>query len=835
MTDEGDGFFTRDKLWKMMPKKHLPRRKTPLLPGLINPSAKTQNMLPTIVENPILYVLGEAPGENEDESGEPFVGKAGQTLRNALGDAVECTCFDNTVRVRPPENRKPKPEEIELFRPAVARSIYEAAPRVLLAVGAVPARWALGDVMPKGKEIMGTIRGRRLPYHFPDRSCWLHITYHPSYINHMAGGPLGDELRRFFIKDIEEAVKESLEGPPPSPPIEIEKIETESCMGEEGQRKFIKFIESLIGTKQPVAIDFETTALRPYGESARILSLAVATADRCIACEWPKDNGRFAEVVGEFFADPVPKIAHGLPMELEWALDFCGYDILQNAVWHDTQAQAYVLGNRRGVQSLNWLCYERFGIHLKSQSLGEVDKNNMAALPVPKLLRYNALDAYFTFKLYRVQRKMLEAQGLTNVYFDQVLRIPPMVVAQYKGAYVDQGEVKSLQTEFSEKVQDVQVRMDADPAVVQYTQKYGALNYNSPKQLMKLFDEFLKMPTGTTDESFLSEIKDLCPFAAHLLAHRTLAKMKSTFIDPMDAADKDTLIYPDGKVHPHINSTFTDTRRTSSNDPNMQNFPTREYPQIRKMFVAPNGYLLLKNDYSAMEACGIAMTSKDANLVKFIIEQQDIHLQWAQKLAELYPQSCKTICGGVTDKIIGGEYRSVVKNRFVFPSFFGAGAKSISVNLGIPEDKLRTLYNEFWRFFRGVKQWQTETNKQYLKRGYVELLTGFRRYGPLSFNEQVNTPVQGTCCDIIVDAWIRLLGIAVADDAMNMAPVWMIHDDLTFLVPERDLDHYHDVTVQEMLKPVFPFINVPLAVESSVGKSWDRMEKIGKHYSTQWI
>ena len=199
-------------------------------------------------------------------------------------------------------------------------------------------------------------------------------------------------------------------------------------------------------------------------------------------------------------------------------------------------------------------------------------------------------------------------------------------------------------------------------------------------------------------------------------------------------------------------------------------------------------------------------------------------------------------------------FRGDVKNQWTFPLFFGAQIKSVAEYLHIPEHVAKILVEEFWDMFHGVRDWQEELRKFYHKFGYVKLLTGARVRAPLSFNEMINYPIQGTEAEIVLDChnrisemesnlWDRSLDVVdiskrfrrLATQAyMPFQPSMMIHDDLTFRLPVKNVDQYAEIIVPEMLKKTFPFINVPLTVEMSVGRSWYDLEEVENFSSDQW-
>jgi DNA polymerase-1 len=221
-------------------------------------------------------------------------------------------------------------------------------------------------------------------------------------------------------------------------------------------------------------------------------------------------------------------------------------------------------------------------------------------------------------------------------------------------------------------------------------------------------------------------------------------------------------------------------------------------------------------DYGQLEARIIAAATQDKRFVQALWEGHDVHGEWAERLAHAYPRRI----GGqknLTDKKAMKTFRTDIKNQWTFPLFFGAALESAAYYLSIPEDVLRPHYDAFWDEYAGVKKWQEQQLLFYEKHGYIECLTGRRRHAPLGVNKILNSPIQGTAADLVMDAMSRL---SETNDPV-LQPELNIHDDLTFMrVPEVQEEAVVAAILDIMLKPVFSWINVPITVEVSVGKNW---------------
>jgi len=150
-----------------------------------------------------LMLIGEAPGADEDEQGEPFVGRAGQLLNNmikAMGISREDIYIANIIKCRPPGNRTPERDECETCSPFLMQQIEVIGPKAIVALGAVAAKTLLAVNAP-----MSELRGRWYDF----RGTKLAVTYHPAFL-------LRDpRQKKEAWKDLQMVMKElGMEAPP---------------------------------------------------------------------------------------------------------------------------------------------------------------------------------------------------------------------------------------------------------------------------------------------------------------------------------------------------------------------------------------------------------------------------------------------------------------------------------------------------------------------------------------------------------------------------------------------------------------------------------------------
>lgn len=813
-----------------------------------NPHGK---IAPTGSKEPLIYVIGEAPGQNEEIEREQFVGESGQLLRayipRGFGKRLR---FNNVARSRPPKNATPDQIIIECCRPSVQKDIEASKPTAIFGFGNIPLDWVCGF---NGITVW---RGRRMPVKVGTHTCWYYPMLHPSFLlRQRRGNGAGSEDERMFGFDLKRAFAEVEKLPPAVVHTPADVRRNVEIITEGGAIGLAKVKQALAwAVKQPlIGVDYETNCLRPYLAGAKILTAAVGTGERAIAfpIDHPEATWNEAErsQIIEFWCRFIReakgiKAVHNLAFELEWTAYFFGEDLLRAGRWEDTASQAVILDERKGKQrpgplSLEFLVQQYFGINLKK--LSGVDRSNLENTPIEIVLQYNAPDARYHALLWEKQAVRIEEEGLQEAYELALRSVPTVVLTQKKGLPVDQKEVARLQVKYTKQISSFEKEIAALPVVQEYKRKRGKEfePFSNPEVIYVLKDllhrseilvedKYTKKKHYSADKKVLDQIDH--PFADLLVKLREANKRKSTYIDPLAVGSE--ILYPDGLLHTQFNTLFAVTGRTSSSDPNLQNFPKRnnEAKEVRKQIVAPDGCVVLAFDMGQIEARVIAMFTKDKQFCKALWERYDVHFEWAERLARAYPARV----GGknnLTDKAVMKAFRTDVKNQWTFPLFFGARLESAAGYLQIPENTLAPLYNEFWKQFSGVKKWQEELREFYEKYGYVECLTGRRRRGPLSLNELLNSPIQGTAAAILLDSMSRL---SEKGDPI-LQPELTIHDDLTWVrVPKNRVDFVAEQALGVMLNPPFPWVNVPITVEGSVGKNWLEMEEFGTFSSDDW-
>ncbi|MBF0451963.1 MAG: DNA polymerase I [Candidatus Magnetomorum sp.] len=589
------------------------------------------------------------------------------------------------------------------------------------------------------------------------------------------------------------------------------------------QEDCLKLIEQ-IKDKKRFAIDTETTHIDPT--RARLVGLSVAIdphrayyipvahtgldSRRQLSREW---------VLAQFkplIEDPdIQKI--GQNIKYDW-LVLKQYGIEFSTNIFDTLIASYVLDPSAVSHGLDRIALDRLnhqtikykdvvGTGKKERCFSEVD--------IEKATQYACEDADITLIVANQFQKELHTDAVWDLY-DQIEMplLPVLVDMETSGVKVDRSVLSGLSKYFTSELKTLEQQI--------YVQAGGSFNIRSTQQLGAVLFEKLNLPvkkktrkkTGySTDVNVLTQLAEIHELPASILRHRSLDKLKSTYVDALIS-----LIHPvTGRIHTSFNQAATATGRLSSREPNLQNIPirTEEGRKIRAAFIPEEGCVLLSADYSQLELRIMAHYANDSILIDAFQKNEDIHLRTASEVFQLLPA------------MISDDIRRQAK-AINFGIIYGMGAFRLSKELGISRKMAQAYIDQYFFRYKGVHQFIQSTIASAEKTGKTTTLCGRIRNLPdiNSKNKNVqsaaqriavNTPIQGTAADLIKLAMIRVHQ-ALKEDHLKSRMILSVHDEIVLEVPENELpDVQH--RVRQIMENVWS-LRIPLKVNLSSGKNW---------------
>ena len=444
----------------------------------------------------------------------------------------------------------------------------------------------------------------------------------------------------------------------------------------------------------------------------------------------------------------------------------------------------------------------------KGENFSNVDLNEACA--------YAAEDAVITLKVYNALVEEFKKEGCENlidlaheVEFDFIYVLASM---QNVGVKIDTSFLEGLKVKSLKHIQELSSKI--------YELAGTEFNINSPKQLGVILFETLGLKAGkktktgySTNEAVLQKLLGEHDIISVLLDYREAYKLQSTYIEPLlELALKDE----QNRIYTSFLQTGTATGRLSSKNPNLQNIPVKSEAgrEIRKAFIAKEGYKLISIDYSQIELRLLAHFSKDEALLKAFNEGLDIHTQTAVKIfGEEEAQSKRNIAKSIN-----------------FGLLYGMGSRKLGETLGIPSKEAKTYIESYFKAFSSVKDYLKSIEDDALEKGYVETLLKRRRLFDFDsapamlrasfLREAVNTRFQGSAADLIKMSMNKIFDKYLHNEDIIM--LLQIHDELIFEVKEENIEKI-TLDIKEIMENVYS-LNVPLLTSVSVGNNWGELK-----------
>lgn len=512
-------------------------------------------------------------------------------------------------------------------------------------------------------------------------------------------------------------------------------------------------------------------------------TLTLCDGKACYALSWEQLGDDYNAFLRLLFSDRVRKAGHNIKDLMRALLD---EGLPTDGFVFDTALAAYLLDATAGNYDLP---------RLAQTYLGE-------ELP----------DVQSVWALQPVLHEKMDAQAMLPLYTDIELPLCPVLARmEQAGFLVDRKALYDFGESLTSSIEQLQQSIWALAG--------EPFNIQSPKQLGSVLFERLMLPAGkktktgwSTNAAVLDKLRGKHPIVEQILDYRTLTKLKSTYADGLLKE-----ISADGRIHTNFQMTVTATGRLSSTEPNLQNIPVRRElgAQIRRMFVASPGKVLVDADYSQIELRLLAHIANDETMIAAFRSGEDIHAVTASQ-----------VFGVPLDEVTPLQ-RSHAK-AVNFGIVYGISAFSLAQDIGVFQSEAKAYMDSYFAKYHGVRAYMTRVVEQAKADGYVTTLFGRRRDLPelkssnfnlRSFGERValNMPIQGTAADIIKAAMVRV-DARMRAEHLQARLLLQVHDELIVECPAEEAETVKAILVDEMEHVVD--YRVPLLVDAKIGASW---------------
>lgn len=413
-------------------------------------------------------------------------------------------------------------------------------------------------------------------------------------------------------------------------------------------------------------------------------------------------------------------------------------------------------------------------------------------------------------RLIKPLSEKLTDEEQMRVYDVEVQLEPILAKMESIGIKVDREMLEELSRSLANSIAQIEQTI--------YQMAGEQFTIGSPQQLGKILFEKLGIPAGkrtktgyATGAEVLHQLAPQYPIAQEILNWRELTKLKSTYADALPK-----MIAEDGRIHTTFAQTVAATGRLSSLDPNLQNIPVRTElgREIRRAFVASEGFVIASLDYSQIELRLLAHECKEDALVQAFLERKDVHaataaIMWHKTIDEVTPRERRyakmlnyAVLYGVTDFGLANQL---------------GGAFTVA--------EAKELIKNYFQRFPKVKAYIEKTLETARTRGYTTTILGRRRYFPdihagnrvarqYAERQAINAPLQGGSADMIKVAMIKIQPIL---EGKKSRMLLQVHDELVFEIAKGEENLIEPL--RETMETAIP-LDVPVEVDASMGPNW---------------
>lgn len=549
-----------------------------------------------------------------------------------------------------------------------------------------------------------------------------------------------------------------------------------------------------------------------YTDENGIFAFSFLSDKKCkyIIAGFGISGAEIAEAIGNVFeSEDVVKISCDIKTDMV-LLNRYGVKLLN---YYDLSIGAYILDSARSNYSPSALADAFLSLEIADceEVLGKgKSRKAIGALPEETLLELLCAETAILPLLYAYENEKIDSLNQRKLCDEIEMPLVEVLASmEIEGFLVDRDRLTEYGRMLQSRIEELEGEI--------YALAGEEFNISSPKQLGVILFEKLGLKSGkktktgySTNADVLEKLAPKHAIVSKILEYRQIAKLKSTYADGLSA-----LIDPaDNRIHSNFRQTVTVTGRISSTEPNLQNIPVRMElgREIRKMFVARDGYVLIDADYSQIELRVLAAMSKDKAMISAFTNGEDIHsatakaLFGAQEVSPLLRTRAKAVNFGIV---------------------YGMGSFSLSGDLGISVAEAKAYIDNYFTKHPNVKKFMDKAIEDARSQGFVETVFNRRRYIPEINSSNfvlrgagermaMNTPIQGSAADIIKIAMVSVYNALKKLKRSHL--ILQVHDELIIEAHESEAEEAKNLLTECMEKAVN--LVVPMVAEANTGKSW---------------
>ena len=807
-----------------------------------------------------VMLVGEAPGRNEDETGVPFTGQAGEYLNSLLktaGLSRDDVIISNTVKCRPKSNRTPTVEEAQYCASRwLDLEISAFQPQIVVPMGRVAIEYLTGEV--NVEHVHG------IPFE-KDGATILPV-YHPAagfYDTRLMRHIQGDfETLGKLVRGERVAVPKDEYLDPDYRPMTSTKVfdkvaawDTEIVDDElwsfqasdtPGTGWFMKADSCLLDTGEGAVVhnylfDAKYIELPLNTDYTMLMAYLLGMPQGLKELAWRlcgMEMDSYQETIGGHRKDKA--MAY---LEEAVNLEVPDPPLLENTSWSKKENRllisskqpqhinrkikriiADVVGGKQLKDGpvdpyVRWHNIDKRERAEVERELGPMRDASLEDVPMDEAVHYACRDSDATLRVFQKLDREIDRLGLRYVYELDKRTLPIALEMMQNGIKLDSTYLNNLGRHYFEMLE-----MKAE--AIFSTEGVGRrFNPNSDNEVRKLlFEELGFTPSKFTETGLPSVSKDELPKIDHpvvplLMEYKHIAHLKDSFCDVLPGKVDEF-----GRIHPTINVTRTETGRWSMKEPNLQQIPSRSElgKAIRKAFVAEEGNFLVAIDYSQIEMRVAAHMTGCKSMIDLFLEGRDIHTETASQIFGV-PVDEVTSWQRYPTKTMGFGVIYGLTPHGLFNQMSQEGLEDWD------EKACERFIKEYYQLRPELETWQNQTRAFAGKHGYVsdmfgrlryipEMLCPVKRYRSAGERQAINMPIQSTAQGILKTAMVKM---HQANYHHPYAWLLQIHDELMF-----EVEAVHAVQFVEWAEQIMESavkLSVPINVEAKMGTNWGEM------------
>lgn len=788
-----------------------------------------------------ILLIGEAPGAEEDRQGKPFIGKSGQILRGVMEEVFLDAAYTNTVRCRPPENKTPTGTQRKLCNPFLKADIESSCSRVAILLGNSALQAVTG--------YSGITSWRGNVVDVEGISCMP--TFHPAAFLYRPD----PEAEQQWLEDINRAADLVLGIKTRRADASVEYILADTLA--EAHAMFMELMEA-----ERCSYDLEFRFLKPYTRGNRILIFSAAVPGKAWALPLFHEEAGWSDeeildvldCLVEFLQDPVKKKI-GYNIKIDMLIPLALHGIHVRGVAGDAMMISRILNSKPKIHDLKQNAGKYLNMYGYDNDLAAYVSEHPAAdyakggdyskVPLEVLWPYAAMDAAATLMLEPILYEQMDEQQRALYEQVKMAAVTPFTIIENNGCKPDLDKVVEYREIYTERSDELLKVMRVDKAVkrVEKANKDTPFNPNSSVQVADVLFRYkhhkptVFTPTGKPSVSadVVKWIEDdwLVPYREWKLYSSALSKYLHKI--PL-------WVGSDGRIRSDYSIIGTETGRTSSKAPNLQNIPApekypdtllEEYP-IKDAFTCSwIGGVLLSIDFKAIELRVMASLSRAAAMIRMFKERHDPHTFVASQLYHFREEEI----------VAAQRYRAKWVN---WTMTFGGSWVTLMNTYQLSKEEAKELEAGWQALFPEVLEFGVEQVEFAHKQGYTVSPFGMRRYFPFIKNAPdsvireseraaINHPIQSAASDLLVMSLIVVHDL-MQQHGMKSLIINTVHDEIVFDVYPGELEALVEMgtdvmeNLQYYAEEYFPdldmtWIQVPLAADAEVGTHWGSMLK----------